>query len=258
MALILWHRIFAKNKFISAWQVHMIIFQDEAQRGNNMKALGEWTHGVWLLGRYDFFETGCWLLHHGGKAALLEAPPYNPAMQWSPAHEAQRIAAELGVTVEYLLCTHAHHDHFHRKTHSELAQAFPTAQTVLHEEFRSWLPHVSNIQYFTDAITLSLGGEPLHIVHAPKHSMSDSMVVFRGSVCTGDWELNTLKSAHDDKPRYSVPNPIKLKSVMKMTTFERDYHYRVKTVYSAHANDFRENIDFTWLMADTGIDRPLW
>ncbi len=223
-----------------------------------MKALGEWSHGVRLLGRYDFFETGCWLLYHGSSAVMVEAPPYNPDVQWSPAHTACEVVQSLNLTVEYLLCTHAHHDHFNRKTWQELQRVFPTATTVLHEEFRHLLGDNRRVEYFTSTHTLDIGGEPLHLIHAPKHSMSDTMIIFKGSACTGDWELNTLKSAHDDKPRYRVPTEIKRESVKKMTTFERDYNYRVHTVYSAHANDFRQDIDFTWLMADTGVDRDLW
>jgi hydroxyacylglutathione hydrolase len=223
-----------------------------------MKAVGEWSHGVRLLGRYDFFETGCWLLYHHQSAVIVEAPPYNPNIQWSPAHTARETAQELDLEVQYLICTHAHHDHFNRKTWQELQRVFPQAKTVLHQEFKMWLGENDAIEYFDSTRTLDIAGEPLHLIHAPKHSMSDTMIIFRGSACTGDWELNTLKSAHDDKPRYRVSNDIKRQAVQRMTTFERDYNYRVHTVYSAHANDFRKDIDFTWLMADTGVDRELW
>ena len=38
-------------------------------------------------------------------------------------------------------------------------------------------------------------GEPLYLIHAPKHSPEDLLVIFRGAVCTGDWALGEVMIA---------------------------------------------------------------
>ncbi len=212
----------------------------------------QWSDGIYLLQTFEFFRTGCWLLVNGNEAAVLEFPPYNSSFEQSPATVALKAVKELGVRLTYLLCSHSHHDHYSTKTMKEFQKAFPEAQFVLQEGFKNdvVLPK-NNIQFFQNQYILYIDGEPLVLEHAPKHSMTDTMVIFKGSVCTGDWELNTLISCHDDKPRYAVPTKVKLESIEKMSQFQQKYGYYIHTIYSAHANDFRKDIDFTSLMEST-------
>ena len=95
------------------------------------------------------------------------------------------------------------------------------------------------------------------MIHAPKHSWSDTMIVFGEVIITGDWELNTIRSVHDGKID-AVPLAIKMKSIDKMAAFEEKFNWKITTVFSTHANDRRENVNFTELMNDTKHDRKFW
>jgi hydroxyacylglutathione hydrolase len=217
----------------------------------------QWFDGIYLLGQYNPLRTGCWLLAHGDSAAVLEMPPYN-SHEPSPALAAQRAARELGVTVRHLLCSHAHGDHFDINTYLELRRLFPDATVHLQSGFRQFLSKERSIEWFDENRLLFLDGEPLFLVHAPKHSVTDTMVIFRGAICTGDWELGTIRSVHDGKGKYSVPLQDKMVSIGRMMVFESRHDYRIHRVYSVHANDRRDYVNFAQLMEDTRVDRKLW
>lgn len=216
----------------------------------------QWSEGVYLLGRYNTLQTGCWLLVNGKKAAILEIPPYLKTDN-SPTYDALNACRKLDVSVEYLLCSHCHWDHLNIHTILAFHNFFPTARLCLQKNFQKYFKRPLLVQYFDIAHTLSLDGEVLYLIHAPKHSFSDTMVVFRGVIFTGDWELNTIRSVHDDGDD-AVPREIKLASIDRMMRFESEYNYRIHTAFSVHANDRRENIDFKSLMEDTKNDRKFW
>jgi hydroxyacylglutathione hydrolase len=217
----------------------------------------QWSHGIYLLGRYNPFSTGCWLLCKGGEGAILECPPYS-RNQPSPALAAAAAARQLGVTIKYLLCSHYHGDHFSPATLRELHHQFPHATILLQDGFPTHHTAGLPTQRFDQSYNLNLDGEPLYLIHAPKHSWTDTMVIFRGVIFTGDWELNTLRSVHDGKGHLSVPAEQKLRSIETMLRFPTHYNYHIHKVFSVHANDRRENVDFTALMQDTKTDRSLW
>ncbi len=202
----------------------------------------DWFPGVRLLGRFDWVGTGCWLLHHNGEAAVLEMPPPGRG-EPSPADVAAEAAA--GLRVKFLLGTHAHQDHFSRDTFRRLRQRFPAATPVLHPGFG-----VSDAWRADDDVWLDVGGEPLVLVPAAKHSRTDTLVMWRGTCCTGDWELGTLAGCHDGT-RWGVPDGEKRAGVGKMVGWCDRHNYRVNAVYSAHANDKRAGIDFPALMRRT-------
>jgi hydroxyacylglutathione hydrolase len=216
-----------------------------------------WSEGIYLLGVYGEARTGCWLLYHGAKGAILEMPPYSVG-QWSPTITAQIACEQWGLGIEYLLCSHAHDDHISDITLRELHKAFPDASVHLHAGFKSAVPEGLPVQYFGGQLRLDLGGEPLFLVHAPKHSWTDTMVVFRGVIFTGDWELNTIRSIHDGHGKYSVPNKTKLQSIEALKRFVLEQNYLIHRAFSIHANDRRDNIDFIALMNDTKADRTFW
>ena len=218
--------------------------------------MDRWFDGVYLVGRYNYLQTGVWLLVHHGEAAVLELPPTGIAgfgSEVDPAADVAPVARELVTTVRYLLCTHAHHDHFCSKTFAKMRERFPRAEPVFQSGFRKAAGDEPGITYFDDHRALFLGGEPLYLLHAPKHSTTDTMVIFRGSVCTGDWELNTIRTVNE-----SVPVETRLKSCDRVIEFVRLINYHVHRVYSVHANDRREGVDFPALIADTREDRKLW
>jgi hydroxyacylglutathione hydrolase len=160
-------------------------------------------------------------------------------------------------SVKYLLCTHSHLDHFSTRTWSKLREAFPRAETCLQLGFQSSLASAEPVRFFDDMLNLDLAGEPLFLVHAPKHSQSDTMVIFRGAACTGDWELGTIRSVHDWTRFCAVPRARKLEAIARMERFPAENNYHIHRVFSVHANDKREGIDFPLLMASTREDRPL-
>jgi hydroxyacylglutathione hydrolase len=220
-------------------------------------SLQPWFEGIYLIGQFNWFQTGCWLLAHHDQAALLEMPPASLKGP-GPATVAQEAVSRLsGVAVKYLLCTHSHYDHFSRRTYRTLRAAFPEAEPCLHSGFRKRLGKDTRARYFEDMLRLELAGEPLFLVHAPKHSQTDTMVIFRGAACTGDWELGTIRSVHDWTHFWAVPKERKLEAIARMERFPAEHNYCIHRVFSVHANDKREGIDFPQLMASTREDRPL-
>lgn len=218
--------------------------------------MDRWFDGVYLVGRYNALQTGVWLLAHGGHAAVLELPPtgiVGLGSEANPARDVAALADELGVAVKYILCTHAHHDHFGAITFRQMREQFPRAETVLQSGFHKLADDEPSAAYFDDHYSLFIGGEPLYLLHAPKHSLTDTMVIFRGAVCTGDWELNTIRTVNE-----SVPVETRLRSCDRVIEFVRLMNYHIHRVYSVHANDRREGVDFPALIADTRHDRKLW
>jgi glyoxylase-like metal-dependent hydrolase (beta-lactamase superfamily II) len=218
--------------------------------------MDRWVDGVYLIGRYNYLQTGVWLLAHGGEAAVLELPPTSLvgfASAADPAADAANAARELGVEVRYLLCTHTHHDHFSATTFRQMRERFPRAEAVLQSGFRQAADGAPRTQYFDDRFALAVGGEPLHLLHAPKHSPTDTLVLFRGAACTGDWELGTVRTVNE-----RVPVETRLRSCARVVEFVREANYRVHRVYSVHANDRREGVDFPALVASTREDRKMW
>jgi hypothetical protein len=216
-----------------------------------------WSEGIYLLGIYGECRTGCWLLAHGNSGAILEMPPYS-AGQWSPTIAAQIEAEQRGIAIEYLFCSHCHEDHISGNTLKEFHRAFPEAKIYLQAGFRPVATEKVPVQYFDHLLKLDLGGEPLYLVHAPKHSWTDTMVIFRGVILTGDWELNTIRSIHDGKGHQSVPISTKQKSIDALKRFPKEQNYRIHKAFSVHANDRRDDIDFAALMEDTTVDREFW
>jgi hypothetical protein len=78
-------------------------------------------------------------------------------------------------------------------------------------------------------------------------------VIFRGAVCTGDWELGTVRTVNE-----SVPVETRVQSCNRVIDFVRMSSYHVHCLYSVHANDRREGVDFPALIASTREDRKLW
>ena len=212
----------------------------------------QWFDGVQLLGRFGKLRTGCWLLQNGTEAAVLEFPPYL-GLEGSPAEAAVNAVRETGASVKYLLCTHSHGDHFCQESFAQMRYSFPEAQVVLQSGFRQMVNQARNVEWFDGEASLTLGGEPLFLVHAPKHSATDTHVIFRGSICTGDWELNTIRTVNEQ-----VPVGQRIESIEKMIAFVKDHDYCIHRSYSVHANDRREGIDFTRLMEETLLDRKMW
>lgn len=208
-----------------------------------------------MVGQFEWFKTGCWVLHHGGEAAVVECPPWAAGDAASPVDAVADFLESRGLVLRWITATHDHMDHLSLRTLRMMTARFPQAAVVLQEHFAGKVGGIQPVRYFGARCELHLGGEPLLLLHAPKHSASDTFVIFRGSCCTGDWELGMLRSAHDDKVWARVEEHRKVASALRMSRFEQETGYRIHTIYSAHANDLRRGINFTDLMLATAEDR---
>ena len=86
---------------------------------------------------------------------------------------------------------------------------------------------------------LHVRGEPLWLVKAPKHSLTDVVTVFRGVAMTGDIELGMLASVNNE-----VPWPTRVRSMNWLRGFEHRAGYNIHSIVSAHLNDVRLSIQW--------------
>jgi hydroxyacylglutathione hydrolase len=180
-----------------------------------------------LLGQYPVGDpdgVGSWILHHNGEAALLELPPDAQLIK-----DAAAVVASLQARVRFILVSHDHEDHFDAEILRQLRKhpAFTSAE---------WLPPAVNAP---GARCLDLSGEPLWLIHAPKHSRTDKVAIFRGFAMTGDIELGTLNSVNRE-----VSRTVKRESLAHLAAFEGKHRYQITGLMSAHLNDFRQNISW--------------
>jgi hydroxyacylglutathione hydrolase len=140
----------------------------------------------------------------------------------------------LKTTVKYILVSHDHEDHFDPGILRRMKK---------HPTFRdaTWIKPQPNYMGITG---LDLEGEPLWLIHAPKHSRTDAVTVFRGFAMTGDIELGTLDSVNRE-----VPLRRRRESLAFLAGFERTHDYRIRALASAHLNDHRTNIGWSSVIA---------
>lgn len=163
-------------------------------------------------------DVGSWLLVHGGEALLLEIPP---------GLTVKKVRATLGqvnATLRFATASHSHWDHLDLKAWASLKKAFPEAEFVLPSSV-------------SDDRELDLGGEPVWLIKAPKHSSDDVVTVFRGVAMTGDIELGMLDSVNTE-----VIAPDKVRSMNRLRGFPHRSGYHVHSIVSAHLNDVRVSI----------------
>ena len=181
--------------------------------------------GWHLLGAYpdnNPNHVGSWILHNDGEALLLEVPP------GLTVDDVAGGLAAVGAGLRYVTASHLHEDHLDIDCWNNLQEAFhgthfmrPTAAQVGSD------------------ILINLGGEPLWLVKAPKHSPSDTVTVFRGVAMTGDIELGTLDSVNGE-----VSRATKAASMDYLRGFpDRTGNY-IHTIVSAHLNDFRQGVNW--------------
>lgn len=196
---------------------------------------GEVFPGWWLIGRFpegDPDGVGAWLLHHGGEAMLLELPP------GLTAELVRRDLTGLGLSLKYLTASHGHEDHWDLAAWYDVRRAFREARYIRPDRA-------------SGPVKLNLGGEPVHLVRAPKHSVNDQVAIFRGVAMTGDIELGRLASVNDE-----VSPAVKRRSMAALRDFPAAAGYRVHTVVSAHLNDLRTGVDWPTLFTPADGEVP--
>jgi hydroxyacylglutathione hydrolase len=144
---------------------------------------------------------------------------------------------ELEVTLRYVTVSHSHYDHWNEETWADLKASFPDAEFI-----EPW-------ELSTDRL-LDLGGEPVWLIKAPKHSPDDMVTVFRGIAMTGDIETRTLDSVNGE-----VPLRTRRKSMKWLASFQERTGYHVHTTVSAHLNSVRRAV---WQIKRSAILANLW
>lgn len=174
--------------------------------------------GWHLIGAYPDHEpgdVGSWLLAHDGDALLLEVP------EGLTVPDVTEALFRRDLTLRYITASHDHYDHLDPEVWGALAATFPEARMVHPRTVRG------------DRL-LHVGGEPVWLVKAPKHSPTDVVTIFRGLAMTGDIELGILESVNDE-----VPLRTRAKSMRWLRDFQDRRGYHVPAVVSAHLNDVR-------------------
>lgn len=179
--------------------------------------------GWHLIGAFPEHEpedVGSWLLVHHGEALLLEVP------EGLAVQDVTDALGRLGATLRYVTASHDHYDHLDSDVWDALEATFSDAQFL----------HPSRV--WGDCL-LHVGDEPIWLVKAPKHSLTDVVTIFRGVAMTGDIELGMLESVTDE-----VPVTIRRRSMRQLREFQDRAGYHVHTVFSAHLNDVRVSVSW--------------
>jgi hypothetical protein len=165
-------------------------------------------------------DVGSWLLVNNGETLLLEIPP------GLSVRDVKSALKHTGTSLRYVTASHDHEDHLDPDAWETLLKAFPKVEFI----------HPSTVS--RDRL-LHVGGEPLWLVKAPKHSANDVVTVFRGVAMTGDIELGMLASVNNE-----VPWPTKMRSMDWLRGFQDRAKYHVHTTVSAHLNDVRTHVNW--------------
>ncbi len=194
-----------------------------------------------MCGIYGPFECACWLLEHDGEALVLEMPlPWED--EEAPWETVARFAAERGLNITAATVTHAHIDHAYGLPYFRLL--LPEARFVaLRATALTYGEGLFDLVFEEGPLELSVGGEPLILLDAPKHSWEDVLVFFRGWMCSGDWSLGPYPDCNS-----IVPTAVKIETMEKVLEFVRRRPYHVHTISSAHGNELRRNVDLPALL----------
>jgi hypothetical protein len=177
--------------------------------------------GWHLIGAFPAHEpgdVGSWLLVHGGEALLLEVP------EGLAVRDVTDALGRLRAALRYVTASHDHYDHLDPDVWGALAAAYPGVPFI----------HPSTVR---DDHLLDVGGEPIWLVKAPKHSLTDVVTIFRGVAMTGDIELGMLESVNGE-----VPAATRRRSMRRLREFQDRTGYHVHSVVSAHLNDVRLSV----------------
>lgn len=217
--------------------------------------------GYTILKRYGRFKNACWVLQNGGEAAVVEMPMYS-AKEKPPFERLASYLRRRKLRLKYALVTHGHVDHC--KSLPDFRLTFPQTRFVTHRsmvEDRHFLSIMArhpkmpmtawnrgDFRLFDEVYEQpvwsgTLGGEPLHLVYAPKHSYTDQLVVFRGGMITGDWYLGDLRDCN------AIVRPEHKKQAIDNALHSvRALRHRVHMMFSGHGDCLYYDVDFETMM----------
>lgn len=214
--------------------------------------------GIAKLGPFGPYNNSVWLFWHKGEAAVCEMPPYRRGKERPPWSAVQSFLQERQLALKYAMISHAHFDHC--QSLMRFRSTFPETEFVAHQSQANtrvvWRlsrgAPVFDTVFDGDLTMLALGGEPLILMHAPKHSHSDIFTVFRGTAMTGDWFLGDLKDCNA-----LVDPALKIRSVERVQTWLRRLNYSVNRAFSGHGDCLYYDVNFQQLLERSKTDHDL-
>ena len=182
---------------------------------------------------------GTWLLVNGNSCMIVEMPPRISKLGISePAELVLNYLHEHEIQPISITVTHHHWDHVDGiKAYHEKLRKYMPFNWICHESVVKIEPKLIkyfNIVFNQPIYELFVENEPLYLIHAPKHSRSDVLVIFRGAMITGDWWLE----AGDPNPN-NIPANTSIASINRVLDFLKNRSYKVHSLFSVHGNDFR-------------------
>ena len=226
-----------------------------------MRSMKQIAPGYTILKRYGPYKNACWVLENKGEAAVVEMPMYSSHEK--PPHE--RLASYLRrrkLRLKYGIVTHGHVDHC--KSLPQFRLQFPDTTFVTHRsmlEDRHFLKIMARNRHLPiqawnegsfrlfDEIyegqlwTGFLGGEPIHLIYAPKHSYTDQLLLFRGAMITGDWYLGDLRDCNAlVRPEHKV------QAIDQAVDIVRGLRHHVHMLFSGHGDCLYYRVDFDRMM----------
>ncbi|MEQ8188879.1 MAG: MBL fold metallo-hydrolase [Candidatus Eremiobacterota bacterium] len=217
--------------------------------------------GFVILKRYGELKNACWILYHNGEGAIVEMPPFK-RREKPPYKKAKRFFQRFKIFPKYAFLSHTHWDHSNSLTLFRLE--FPRTRFVAHTSFykdpymqffiknyKSTNGHNGLFDEVFDGFCWAgeLGGEPIFLIHAPKHSPSDLMVIFRGAMITGDWNIGDIRDCNN-----LVPVRQKLVSINNLEEIVSHLDYNIHMLFSGHGDCLFYSADFYRIMEETKID----
>ncbi len=220
------------------------------------------------MGRFGRLKTGIWLFAHETECMILEMPDQSIEDSISkPWKRIKEYIDQKKLNLKFMTATHVHADHF--DTFPMFHSQFPQVPIIVNRHF---FPN-EKISFFispealengtdlspsirkkgvpiycfeTKCFETNLQGEPLFLIHAPKHSWSDTMLIFRGCIISGDWWIGP-----GDPNANQIPIDVINESLDYLQAFCRPKKYHVHSLFSVHANEFRRGINFFELLEQT-------
>lgn len=222
--------------------------------------------GITILNQYGRFRNACWVLHNGNEAAVVEMPPYSRGRERAPHMDVLRFIRRNRLSLKYALLSHPHWDHC--KTLLSFRQRFPRTPFVAHssffemsdsvlaprrgrmspDEYRRMICRIFQVIFSGDVWKGTIGGEPLYIIHAPKHSYTDLLIVFKGAMITGDWYIGDLRDC-----TALVSRQDKIASINKVIRIMKSLKYNIHMLFSAHGNHLFYDADFYSILRESRI-----
>ena len=212
--------------------------------------------GITILKRYGPYKNACWLLEAGDEAAVVEMPMFS-GKERPPYQRVECYVRRRRLHLKYALLSHGHLDHcyslpsFRRwfphtrfVAHRSMVECSHFVQLMARNPAMPWNDWIEGRWHLFDELfdgllwSGTLGGEPLHVIYAPKHSYTDHLILFRGAMITGDWFLGDLRDCNA-----LVRPQDKVSAIQMATQVVSRLGYHVHMFFSAHGDCLFYDVD---------------